>query len=662
MGAHRSVPPRCPFAYHQRVAFGSGAKRLLLGRALRTEQNATGPQRGGAVPVFSGDALSSNVYATQEILVVLALGGLTFQQFGWLVSAFVVATFTIVVSAYRFTLREYPGGGGDYDVAAANLSAPAAVTVGSAMLVDFALTLAVSVAAILDVWVSVVPEAAGSRLTLGVLIVIVLALVSLRASPGLAMLLRVCSLTFVGVIVAMTVTAVVEVLMGDAPRAASAQWNATGTGHAVVGVALLVVLARAFSSGSVAVTGVEAIGTAVPTFRAPRGPNAARAMVLLATMSMTAFLGITWVADVTDVQVAPEGTVGAPQDAQRTLLIQLADAVFGNTPAVVLMGVVTTLILAAAGINSYRSFSVLTSVLARDGYLPHQLQSRGDRLVYSNGIIVLAVGAGFLLGAFHTSLTTLIQLYVVGVFLALTLGQAGMVRHWSKRLGGPMPEAERSQARRLRLVALGGQMVAGFVLLVVLVSKFTTGAWVVALLIPVVAMGMLRIRRHYDAVAYETAASDASMAPATTQVIALILVSSIRKPTLRAVAYARATRPTTVEAVTVAVDPRETARLAQDWEERGLTVPLRVLDSHFREINSPVIEYVRKLHAESPDALLTVYVPEYVVSHWWEELLHNQSAARLKRRLTELPNVVVVAVPWQMWGSEDAKPAAAPGP
>ena len=408
-------------------------KRLLLGRALRTE-HAAGATVRRSLPAFSSDALSSNVYATQEILIVLAVGGPALYRYGWMVSACVAAVFLIIVTAYRHTLRHYPAGGGDYDVAKANLGPWAAVTVGSAMLIDFALTLAVSVAAILDVVVSLTPDSDGARLAIGVGVIVVLALLSLRASPQVAIFLRFCSYAFVFAVVLMTIWGIVETAMGDAPRAASADWQIANP-QTFSGVALFVVLARAFSSGSVAVTGVEAIGTAVPTFSPPRGPKAARALRSVALMWIVVFAGIAWLTYDSGVQVTADDAalIGGAQP-QQTVLVQLADAVFGNGLAVFLIAAATVLVLAAAGINSYRSFSLLTSVLAGDGNMPRLYASRGDRLVYSNGIITLAIGAGLALWIFNTSLTTMIQLYVVGVFVALTIGQAGMVRHWTRAI------------------------------------------------------------------------------------------------------------------------------------------------------------------------------------------------------------------------------------
>jgi hypothetical protein len=376
---------------------------------------------------------------------------------------------------------------------------------------------------------------------------------------------------------------------------------------------------------------------------------------------MVLFASITWLALLTGVRMTADNSdlIGLPEgEPQQTLVVQVVDAVFGS-PLLVLPAVLATvLILAAAGMSAFRSFSVLTSILARDGFLPRQLQARGDRLVYSNGIVLLGVAAGLLVWAFGARLTDLIQLYVVGVFLALAVGQLGMARHWRRTLGRRIPPAERSRAQRARAVAVVGTAVTGGVLLVVLVSKFTTGAWVVVLLVPLLAVGMRAIGRHYDTVAYDTAAEERAVTGVSHEVTALILLARIHKPTLRALAYARATRPAVLEAVTVSVDAQEAADLAREWEALRIPVPLVVLESPYREMTSPVVDYVRSLQRAHPERLLTVYVPEFVVDHWWERLLHNQSAARLKRRLTALPDVVVITVPWQRAEDQgaDARP------
>jgi amino acid transporter len=641
------------------VAYIARVKRLLLGRALPTAQKGRETGRAGAVASLGSDALSSNVYATQEILIILAVGGFGLYTYGPAVAACVILVFIVVVAAYRYTVREYPGGGADYDVALRNLGPTPAVAVAAAMLIDFALTLAVSTAAMLDTVVSVLPNLYDARVVLAFAVLAGLTLLSLRGSPATAAILQFGTFAFVAVILLTVIVAAVEVVVGDTPRAASADWETTAAEGGLAGLALLLVLARSFSSGSIAVTGVESVGTGVQNLRQPRGERAAAVLVLIGSISMALFAGITWLALLTGVRTTAESEdlVGLPEgQPQQTVVVQVVDAVFGSAWFVVPAVVATVLILAAAGMSAFRSFSVLSSILARDGFLPRQFLARGDRLVFSNGIVLLGLAAGLLVWAFDASLTNLIQLYVVGVFLALALGQVGMARHWAAQLRRQLAVPERRKAQRARVVADIAAVITSVVLVVVLVSKFTTGAWVVALLVPLAAAAMRATKRHYDTVAYEMAAEERAVTAITSEVVALILVARIHRPTLRALAYARATRPTVLEAVTVAVDSQESAALARQWQDYGIPVQLTILESPYREISTPVIAYVRALQRSDPERLLTIYVPEFVVDHWWERLLHNQSAARLKRSLMALPNVVVVTVPWQRAAADGGSP------
>jgi amino acid transporter len=520
-----------------------------------------------------------------------------------------------------------------------------------------------------DTLVSVRPGLAEHRLALALAAVLLLALLALRRSQLGGALFVVGTYSFLGVVLLLGVVGAVRIIGGQELRAVSAQWELTagaGSGAALSGVALVLVVTRAFASGSLAVTGVESIGTSVPAFRPPRGENAAGALLILAGVSMLLFGTITWLAAATGVRYAedPQRLIGLPPGApQPALMVQIGDAVLGRGFGGALVGAVTVLILLAAGASAFRAFSVLSSVLAADGLLPHQLASRGDRLVYSNGILVMAALAALLMWVFGADLSALIGLYVIGVFLALTLGQAGMVRHWRRAAASAGPSAapgRQRSARRWAALARLATVVAGLALAAGLVSKFGRGAWLVLAIIVLLSMAMAAVRRHYDEVALELSAGDVPMSSRSrTPVTALILVSRIHKPTLRALSYARATRPTRLEALTVAVDAREAETVQREWDERGIPVPLRVLESPFREISRPVIAHVASLRKADPEGLVVIYVPEYVLGRWWHRLLHNQSAARLKFRLRSLPNVVVVSVPWQLSAAlEEGAPAA----
>jgi hypothetical protein len=317
---------------------------------------------------------------------------------------------------------------------------------------------------------------------------------------------------------------------------------------------------------------------------------------------------------------------------------------------------VTALILFLAANTAFNGFPVLGSILAQDRYLPRQLHTRGDRLAFSNGIVSLALGACLLLWGFQADVSRLLNLYIVGVFVSFTLSQIGMVIHWTRHLKSATDPKVRMQMHRSRVINFFGGIMTGLVLIVVLLTKFLVGAWIVVIAMPILFLMMKGIRRHYDKVAAELEITDdyePTLLPARNH--AIVLVSKIHKPTLRALAYARATRPSTLEAITVGVEGEEARQLQEEWERRGIPVPLKMLDSPYREITQPILDYVKTLRRRSPRDVVTVFIPEYVVGHWWEHLLHNQSALRLKARLLFKPGVMVTSVPWQLHSSDRLK-------
>jgi hypothetical protein len=367
-------------------------------------------------------------------------------------------------------------------------------------------------------------------------------------------------------------------------------------------------------------------------------------------------LGNIALATLTDVKYAEDPANqlgGAPPDyEQKTVVGQLGAAVFDHfPPAFYLVATVTALILVLAANTAFNGFPVLGSILAQDRYLPRQLHTRGDRLAFSNGIVFLAVFACVLIVGFQAEVTKLIQLYIVGVFVSFTLSQAGMVRHWSRYLRTVRDPAVRRRMRRSQAINAFGMCMTGAVLIVVLATKFTHGAWIAIVAMAVIYVTMVAIRRHYDRVSAELQPpDDRGVLPARNH--AVILVSKVHLPTLRAVSYARATRPDTITAVTVNVDDNDTRALQQEWERREVPVPLTVVDSPFREITKPIIDFVKDVRRSSPRDVVTVFIPEYVVGRWWEHLLHNQSALRLKGRLLFEPGIMVTSVPWQLESSE----------
>ncbi len=631
-------------------------KRLLVGRALRSDRlGETLLPKRIALPVFASDALSSNAYATQEILMVLSLGGLSYYSYGPWVAAAVVLIYFTVVASYRQNVHAYPSGGGDYEVVSTNLGPRAGVFVASALLVDYVLTVAVSISSAVANLSSAFPFFDAHTVWWAVGIIAVLAFMNLRGVRESGTAFAIPTYGFMISIFVMVAVAIGRVASGATLSAESAGWDIRPEGT-YAGLALLFLVARSFSSGTTALTGIEAIANGVPAFRKPKSRNAATTLLLLGVISMAMFVGITWLAMLTGVKVTEfdQDLIGLPAgQEQKTVIVQVAQAVFGSFGVgVIVVSLMTALILALAANTAFNGFPVLGSILARDGYLPRQLHTRGDRLAYSNGILMLSLLAIVLVIVYQAEVSSLIQLYIVGVFVSFTLSQTGMVRHWTRHLRTETDARVRRQMKRSRAINAFGLSMTGTVLVIVLLTKFTRGAWIVCIAMPLLYVLMQAVRRHYDRVAMELVPDDDEKVVLPSRVIALVLVSKIHKPALRALAYARATRPTVLEAITVNVDSEETARLAVEWDRRDIPVPLKVLDSPFREITRPIVEYVRSLRRDSPRDLVTVYIPEYVVGRWWEQLLHNQSALRLKGRLLFTPGVMVVSVPWQLASSE----------
>jgi amino acid transporter len=640
------------------------ARRLLLGRKLASSRldHTLLPKRV-ALPVFASDPLSSVTYATQEIFVILSLAGLSYLFLAPWVAVAVVILLVVVVLSYRQLVYAYPTGGGDYEVAATNLGSNAGLIVASALLVDYVLTVAVSVSAGVDNLISAVPGLSDRRVGIAIGVVVVLAALNLRGIRESGTAFAIPTYLFVLGVVSMILWGLGRTVLGNPPRAESAQYDVVAEMTGLGGIAVIFLMLRAFASGCTALTGVEAIANGVPAFRKPKSKNAATTLALMGGLSILMFSGITALAMISNVRYTenPCDLVGfdCKSTPQPTVIAQVAAAVFGDgTLPFYYIQAAAALILVLAANTAFNGFPLLGSILAQHRYAPRQLHTRGDRLVFSNGIALLSVFAGLLIFAFDASVTRLIQLYIVGVFTAFTLGQTGMVRHWNAMLRGPLPPENKRRILRSRVINTIGAVLTGTVLIIVTITKFTHGAWIVFVAMPVLFLLMRGIRQHYDKVSAELALgaddrSDAALLPS--RVHAIVLVSKIHKPTLRALAYARIGRPDVLEAVTVNVDLVETRALTDEWDRRNLPVPLKVLDSPYREITRPIIDYVKSIRRSSPRDIVTVYIPEYIVGRWWEQFLHNQSALRLKGRLLFTPGVMVTSVPWQLVSSDVAR-------
>lgn len=635
----------------------NAAKRVLFGRALRSDEiTVRRLPTYRAMPVYASDAISSNAYATQEILIVLALGGAAALQYGLWIALAVVVVFAVVIAAYRQNVREYPGGGGDYQVVSTNLGRRWGVIAASAMLIDYALTVAVSVAAAVANIGSVAPFIADYAVWWALALILIIIVLNLRGWGGSTPVSSLPTYAFIVAIIIVIGTAVVRIALGDDLSAPSADWEIADP-QSLTALALIFLVARAFSSGTTALTGIGTVSSAVPSFQEPSGRNAARTLLVAGTISMVLFVSITWLALHTGVQIVedPATLIGLPAgEQQQTVIVQISTAVFGSFEwIIILVAIATMLILLAAANTAFSGFPLLTSMLSRDGWLPKQLHQRGDRLALSNGILLLGIAAGALIVGFQADLNSLIQLYIVGVFVSFSLTQWGMIRHWTHRISELTGDPERRRARRGRLVNIIGLILTTSVLVIVLVTKFSRGAWIVVVAIPILVFIMVAISAHYDHVRREISVGDGDSAALPARVHALVLVSRLHRPALRALAYARATRPDTLEALTVSVNAEETMELQRDWSRRQVPVTLRVLEAPFRDITRPVLDYVKRLRRDGPRDLVTVYVPEYVVGHWWERLLHNRSAMRLRTRLLLTPGVMIVSVPWQLSSSDE---------
>ena len=634
-------------------------KRLLVGRALRSDKlgDTLLPKRI-ALPVFASSNLSSNAYATQEILIVLAVGGIALINSTIWIALAVALIMVVVIMSYRQNVRAYTSGGGDYEVVTKNLGRKPGLIVASSLMVDYIMTVAVSVSAAKDNLISVFPIVGNHGMFVAFALIILITVMNLRGLRDSGFLFAIPAYFFMASIAFVTVWAIVKISQGNVLKAESADWTITEQGS-IAGIALVFLFARAFSSGCSALTGVEAISNGVPAFRKPKSENAAKTLTLLGIISVSLFMAITILALKTGVKVTDknENLIGLPEGAQqKTVIVQISDATFGNfSIGTLIVAIATALILIAAANTAFNGFPVLTSILSQDRFLPRQLHNRGDRLAFSNGILFLGIASAISVYIFDASVTRLIQLYILAVFTSVSFGQLGMIIHWTRNIKLTTDAAARSKMVVSRTINAIGFVFTFSVLFIVLITKFTTGAWLVVLIIPILITLMGSIYSHYKEVSEELKLDSEDSQTLPSRIHGIVLVSKMHKPTLRAIYYARATRPSTLEAVTVLVDNQDTEDLKADWERLEIPIPLKVLDSPFREVTRPILDYVKNIKRESPRDVISIFVPQYVVGHWWEQLLHNQSALRLKSRLLFTPGVMVVSVPWQLISSENVK-------
>jgi amino acid transporter len=595
--------------------------------------------------IFASDNISSSAYATEEIMRVLLLAGAGALLLTMPITVAIVVVLAIVVVSYRQTIAAYPTGGGSYIVASENLGRLPGLTAAAALLTDYVLTVAVSIAAGVAALTSIVPELFEWRVALAAGLVVLLAAVNLRGVRESGIVFSVPTYVYLVSMFGLLLFGMARYATGTMPEyTAPAGWAPT----AAEPLGILLIL-RAFSSGSVALTGTEAVSNGVPAFKRPETRNARLVIAMMGTSFALIFLGISFLGG--QLGILPDPT------EQVTVVSQLTATLVGQgSPYHLLVQLATALLLILAANTSFADFPRLSSILARDGFLPRQFQFRGDRLAFSTGIVVLAAVALVLLVAFSGSVSALIPLYTVGVFIAFTLSQSGMVRHWLRL------RSEEPRWRRLALVNGIGALTTGVVAIEVGASKFALGAWIVLVLIPVQIAVMLFINRHYRASAAKLAVRpDAVIPPPRRRERIVVPVAGIDRAVVQAINVGR-TIGRDVHAVLISDAPAEAAAVRERWERQLPDVPLVVVESPYRALVGPLLAYLDVLDEEpggGPDAPITfVVIPEYVARSWWERLLYNQSARRLRSALLGRRHTVVVNVPYRREEPEPPPPVA----
>ncbi|MDQ4090539.1 MAG: APC family permease [Actinomycetota bacterium] len=618
-------------------------KRLVVGRPIATNEGEHQRlPKTIALPTFSSDAISSTAYATEEILFVLALSAGSSLALGLSrlvpISIVVALLIAIVVASYRQTIFAYPSGGGSYLVSRDNLGKYPSLVAGASLLIDYILTVAVSISAGVAAIISLPAfrDLADHRVAIGLGLILIITLANLRGLKESGALFAFPTYTYILSISAVVGYGLVREFFGAGVAKIPPPDPEHFEGALAGGTLPLLLLLRGFSSGAVALTGIEAIADGVPNFRKPEAKNAATTLVIMGTILATLFVGVSVLAH----------HLGPYPSHDETVISQMGRAVYGGGPLYVILQFATAAILTLAANTAYADFPRLSSIIARDGYLPRQFMNQGDRLVFSNGVVFLAVAAGALLIGFGGITTALIPLYAVGVFTSFTLSQAGMVkRHLNLHEPG---------WRKNIVVNAVGAAATFAVLLIVAVSKFAVGAWLPIVVIPLVIAIFAAIRRHYDRVSSALAIEPAEARPIAINHTVVVLVGRVHKGVLKALAYAQSLRPQQLVALYVSYDEADQENIEKQWREFGIDVPLTIQYSKYRDLVEPVMEYINQLDMKWDNDTVTVVIPEFVVGKWYEQVLHNQSALFLKGKLLFRENTVVTSVPYHLDSQEEA--------
>ncbi len=602
------------------------AKQVLLGKPIHSDlAHHQRLSKTTGLAVLSSDALSSVAYATEEVVRTLILAGASALWLATPIGVVIAFLLLVVAFSYRQTIHAYPNGGGAYIVARSNLGDTPGLVAAGALLIDYVLTVAVSICAGVAAVTSAFPDWHMSRTELSLAFLTLLAVGNLRGVKESGRIFAVPTYFFLVMLLSLIVVGAWHFLIGEVePVALEGTALPTGT-HALTTFLVL----RAFANGCTAMTGVEAISNGVPAFKPPEEKNAAATLVAMAALSVTLFMGITLLAHAYGVVPVEEETV----------VSLLARGVFGGRNlAYYLVQAATMAILVLAANTAYADFPRLASIVARDRYLPRQFMNQGDRLAFSNGIIVLSVLAAVLIVAFAGDTHSLIPLYMIGVFVSFTLSQAGMVVKWRR---------EREAGWRANALVNGfGAVLTGMVLVVVALTKFAEGAWIIIALIPLLVLHFRSVRHHYDVVAAQLSLKS-WIAPPPRPSRVIVPLSGVHRAVVEALEYAEGLGKD-VRAVYVDTDPKATAQVRNDWAQWGRGIPLVVLESPYRSLLEPLLQYVEQVAAEPPEAFVTVVLPEFVPARIWHNLLHNQRALLIKGALLFKRNVVVTSVPFHL--------------
>jgi amino acid transporter len=600
-------------------------KRWLVGLPLKTAQAADERlSKTLALAIFSSNAISSVAYATEEILLVLILAGTAAMAWSIPVSLAILFLVAVLTVSYRQIIYEYPEGGGAYTVARSNLGDVPALTAAAALMIDYVLTVAVSVAAGVAAVTSAVPVLFPHRETIGLVAVLFIVVMNLRGMRESGRFFAVPTYLAIGALAFTVISGSLQILLGYGPAAVPAP-----AGEPSAESLTIFLILRSFAAGCTAVTGMEVISNGVKSFRRPESKNAAATMLFMSLILASLFSGIT-------ILTYHYGVV---PKADETVVSQLTRIVFGTGPLYYMVQAGTMVLLILAANSAFNGFPHLASILARDGYMPHQMASFGDRLVFSNGVVILGLLAGSLIMLFHGDTHALIPLYAVGVFVSFTLSQAGMVRRWLVKRGPHW---------RKKLIVNGmGAVTTGVATVIIASTKFVQGAWIVFVLIALFIVLFLSILSHYKAVAEQVSLARDHRPPLPRRNIIIIPIGGVNRAVVRAVDYARS-RAGEIRAVLVDVDKEETAKVEIQWAQWGCGVPLIVLPSPYRSILGSLLDYIEELLEKNPDGWVTVVIPEILPARWWQNILHNQRALMLKAALLFRERVILTDVPFHL--------------